>query len=192
MLQVKVLLPSCYTMFYVTGLLLCLLQQQAVSNSSIKLSTLLLSRKPVLIHDFISLARQSKNLRQNAAIVLPLLSAAFKSGAPIEQNILNKIYNEYSAEIQAAVLEPSKATQWLKCYSSVVVQLMHKCMGKLYVTETLSIQKQLFLCKLLQLQIIHGFIQEKQPSCVSVSHSTWQNKVTRSYISCELCNKCCI
>jgi hypothetical protein len=107
-----------------------LLQQQAIGSSSVKLSSLLLSRKPVLIHDFISLARQSKNLRQNAAVVLPLLSTAFKySAATLEQNILNKIYNECSTEIQAAVSTPSKAAEWLKCCSFVVVQLVYKCMG---------------------------------------------------------------
>jgi hypothetical protein len=137
--HLKLQVSHC-TVFCVSGLLQCLLQQQAVSNSSVKLCSLLLSRRPVLIHDFISLARQSKNLRQNAAVVLPLLSAAFKSSTPIEQNILNKIYSEYSAEIQVALLSPSKAAEWLKSYSSVVVQLMHKCIGKLYVNETLPVQ----------------------------------------------------
>jgi hypothetical protein len=125
--------------FCVSGLLQCLLKQQAVSSSSVKLSMMLLNRKPVLIHDFISLARQSKNVRQNATIVLPLLSAAFKSNTPIEQNVLNKIYNEYSAEIQAAMLKPSVAAEWVKSYSSAVIQLVCKCMGKLYVTERLLI-----------------------------------------------------
>jgi hypothetical protein len=124
-------------MFCVPGLLRCLLQQQAVSSSSVKLSVMLLHRKPVLIHDFISIVRQSKNVRQNATIVLPLLSTAFKSNVPIEQNILNKIYKEYSAEIQAAILKPAVAVEWVKSYSSAVVQLVYKCMGKLYSTERL-------------------------------------------------------
>lgn len=122
-------------MYCVSGLLQCLLQQQAVSSCSVKLSMMLLNRKPVLIHDFISLARQSKNVRQNATIVLPLLSTAFKSNVPIEQNVLNKIYNEYSAEIQAAMLKPCVAAEWLKSYSFAIVQLMNKCMGKIYATE---------------------------------------------------------
>jgi hypothetical protein len=128
------------TEFSVSGLLQCLLQQQAISSSSVKLCSLLLSCRPVFIHDFISLARQSKNLRQNAAIVLPLLSVAFKSNTPIEQNILSKMYKEYSAEIQAALLSPSKAAEWLKFYSPVVVQLMHKCIGKLSINDTLPKQ----------------------------------------------------
>jgi hypothetical protein len=121
--------------YCVSGLLQCLLQQQAVSGCSVKLSTMLLNRKPVLIHDFISLARQSKNVRQNAAIVLPLLSTAFKSNVPIEQNVLNKIYNEYSAEIQAAMLKPSVAAEWLTSYSLAIEQLMNKCMGKIYIPQ---------------------------------------------------------
>ncbi|XP_021934675.1 nucleolar pre-ribosomal-associated protein 1 isoform X2 [Zootermopsis nevadensis] len=113
-----------------TRVLLRLLQQQNIGSSSVKLTVLLLSRKPVLIHDFISLARQRKKLRQNAAVVLPLLSTAFKCNtAKIEQNILKKIYNEYSTEIRAAILTPSEAAEWLKYYSSVVVQLVYKCMG---------------------------------------------------------------
>jgi hypothetical protein len=96
---------------------------------------MLLNRKPVLIHNFISLARQSKNVRQNATIVLPLLSTAFKSNVPIEQNVLNKIYNEYHAEIQAAMLKPSVAAEWLKSYSFAIVQLMNKCMGKIYIPQ---------------------------------------------------------
>lgn len=117
-------------MFCVSGVLLRLLQQQNIGSSSVKLTVLLLSRKPVLIHDFISLARQRKKLRQNAAVVLPLLSTAFKCNtAKIEQNILKKIYNEYSTEIRAAILTPSEAAEWLKYYSSVVVQLVYKCMG---------------------------------------------------------------
>ena len=131
----EVLLFSSYMVFCVSGLLQCLLQQQAVRSSSVKLSVMLLNHKPVLIHDFISLARQSKNVRQNAAIVLPLLSTAFKSNVPIEQNVLNKIYNEYSAEIQAAMLKPSVAAEWLKSYSSAIVHLMNKCMGKMYAIE---------------------------------------------------------
>jgi hypothetical protein len=128
------------TVFSVSGLLQCLLQQQAISSSTVKLCALLLSFRPVFVHDFISLARQSKNLRQNAAIVLPLLSAAFKSSTPIEQNILNKMFKEYSADIQGALLSPSKAAEWLKFYISVVVQLMNKCIGKLFINGTLPIQ----------------------------------------------------
>jgi hypothetical protein len=139
-INVQYLTVTLQQCFVVSGLLQCLLQQQAISSSSVKLCALLLSRRPVFIHDFMSLARQSKNLRQNAAVVLPLLSAAFKSKTPIEQNILNKMYSEYSAEIQAALLNPSKAADWLKLYSSVVVQLMHKCTGKLYINETLPVQ----------------------------------------------------
>jgi hypothetical protein len=100
---------------------------------------MLLSCKPVLIHDFISIARQSKNVRQNATILMPLLSTAFKSSAPIEQNFLNKIYNEYSAEIQGAILKPSMAPEWLKSYTSAAVLLVYKCMGKLCATENLLI-----------------------------------------------------
>ena len=121
--------------FCVSGVLHCLLQQQAVNSCSVKLNVMLLNRKPILIHDFISLARQSRSVRQNATVVLPLLSTAFKSNVPIQQNVLNKIYNEYSAEIQAAMLKPSVAAEWLKSYSSVIVQLMNKCMGKMYATE---------------------------------------------------------
>jgi hypothetical protein len=121
--------------FCVSGVLHCLLQQQAVNSCSVKLNVMLLNRKPILIHDFISLARQSRSVRQNATIVLPLLSTAFKSNVPIQQNVLNKIYNEYCAEIQAAMLKPSVAAEWLKSYSSVIVQLMNKCMGKMYATE---------------------------------------------------------
>jgi hypothetical protein len=139
---------SHYSIFCFSGVLQNLLQQKIISNSSIKLSAFLLSRKPILIHDFISLIRQSRSLRQNAAVVLPLLSTAFKhSAATVEQNVLNKIYNEYSTEIQAAVLTPSKAAEWLKCYSSVVVQLLYTCMGMLHLTgiETWSFKRNSFI-----------------------------------------------
>jgi hypothetical protein len=53
---------------------------------------------------------------------------------------MNKMYREYSAEIQAALLRPSKAAEWLKFYSSVVVQLMHKCTGKLVSSDKLLIE----------------------------------------------------
>lgn len=167
--------------FCVSGLLQCLLQQQAVSSSSVKLCSLLLSRRPVLIHDFISLVRQSKNLRQNAAIVLPLLSAAFKSSTPIEQNILNKMYSEYSAEIQVALLSPSEAADWLKSYSSIVVQLMHKCIGKLYINETLLVQAAYYL------NYIYSCIYKRRKSLhIFVIYAELQKKLTHYCTSCEV------
>ncbi|XP_069668959.1 nucleolar pre-ribosomal-associated protein 1 isoform X2 [Periplaneta americana] len=111
-----------------TRLLHSLLQQQPVHSSTVKLCVLLLNRKSVLIHDFISFVRQSKSLRQNSTLLFPLLSVAFDYGAPIEQTVLNKIYSQCSSEIQTAVLEPSKASWWLKCHSDVAVQLLEKCM----------------------------------------------------------------
>ncbi|KAJ9585856.1 hypothetical protein L9F63_020498 [Diploptera punctata] len=114
---------------HVTLKLMIALLHQEENASSARLGMLILSRKTLFIHDFISKLRQNSSLRQKAALIFPLLSTVLTSNIPVEQALLNKIYNQHEVQIHKSILKPSKAPAWLKENMTYVSYLVDKCMG---------------------------------------------------------------
>nr|CAD7260110.1 unnamed protein product [Timema shepardi] len=110
-------------------LLRALLKHPKPQVSTIKLATFLVERNKQFISVFESQASKITSVVETPELLFPVLSAALAHGSDIvNEDFLKSVYNYYMTNIHEAVIQITKAPDWLKQNPAAIIWLVDRFM----------------------------------------------------------------